>query len=93
MTMTTVQIDLGEIGIVNRFRTAYSTTVSFVEQNLTPLLDFGIRAWMAEVFFSSGLTKIADWENTLFLFDFEYAVPLLPTAWTAVLATSLPIRS
>ena len=89
--MTTVQLVLDEIGILNRFRSAYSAAVSFGDRNLVPLLDFGVRAWMAEVFFSSGLTKIADWENTLFLFDFEYAVPLLPTAWTAVFATGFEI--
>ena len=89
--MSTVQIVFDEIGIVNRFRNVYAAVVGLFDRNLVPLLDLGIRVWMAEVFFSSGLTKIADWENTLFLFDFEYAVPLLPTAWTAFFATSFEL--
>ena len=36
---------------------------------------------MAYVFFVSGLTKLRDWETTVFLFTEEYHVPLLsPTA-------------
>ena len=89
--MSTVQIVFDEIGFVSLFRGAYAAVVRVFENNLVPVLDLGFRVWMAEVFFSSGLTKIADWENTLFLFDFEYAVPLLPTAWTAVFATGFEL--
>ena len=42
------------------------------------------RAYVAEAFFRSGLTKIRDWDTTLALFENEYQVPLLsPTvaAW------------
>ena len=58
-----------------------------VERFGAPVLNLAIRVWMAQVFFSSGLTKIRDWESTLFLFEFEYAVPILPHSLTASLAT------
>ena len=48
---------------------------------LTPLIPFFLlisRLWVAWVFFRSGLTKITTWDSTLFLFQYEYQVPLLP---------------
>lgn len=46
------------------------------------------RLWMAKVFFMSGLTKIKSWDNTLMLFEYEYAVPVLPADIAAYMATS-----
>ena len=45
------------------------------------------RLYVAQVFFLAGLTKLRDWETTLFLFTDEYKVPLLPPAVAAVLGT------
>jgi NADH dehydrogenase/putative oxidoreductase len=47
-----------------------------------------LRLWMAEIFWSSGLTKIASWSTTLALFQDEYRVPLLPPELAAVMATA-----
>ncbi|HXH03054.1 MAG TPA: DoxX family membrane protein [Candidatus Competibacteraceae bacterium] len=62
---------------------------------LTPLVDLGVRLWVANVFFKSGLTKIASFDSTLLLFTYEYHVPLLSPYWAAVLGTaaelSLPV--
>lgn len=60
-------------------------------EKLLPLIQsvlnvFG-RSYVSWVFFASGLTKIADWESTLFLFEYEYSVPLLPVTLAAILAT------
>ena len=46
------------------------------------------RFYMAWVFFKSGLTKIQDWDTTLFLFEEEYSVPLLNYEVAAFLATA-----
>lgn len=54
---------------------------------VSPLLDLGIRLWVANVFWNSGLTKIASWDNTVLLFENEYSVPLLPPEVAAVLGT------
>uniref|UniRef100_A0ABX1PLU9 DoxX family membrane protein n=2 Tax=Aromatoleum anaerobium TaxID=182180 RepID=A0ABX1PLU9_9RHOO len=54
----------------------------------TPALDFGIRLLLASVFFKAGLTKIASWSTTLALFEYEYAVPLLPPEAAAWLGTA-----
>jgi putative oxidoreductase len=53
-----------------------------------PWVDLGVRLYLAGVFFRAGLTKIQDWDTTLFLFQEEYHVPLLPPAWAAVAATA-----
>jgi len=58
---------------------------------LTPLLDLGIRLYLAKVFFQSGLSKIASWDSTLSLFDGEYAVPLLPPEAAAFLGTGVEL--
>ncbi|HKO87663.1 MAG TPA: DoxX family protein [Burkholderiales bacterium] len=54
---------------------------------LADLLDLGIRLYVAKIFFMAGLTKIRDWDSTLFLFQEEYAVPLLPPQLAAILGT------
>ena len=54
---------------------------------LSPLLDLGIRLWVANVFWKSGLTKIASWDTTLALFENEYNVPFLPPEVAALLGT------
>ena len=54
----------------------------------TPALDVGLRLFLANVFFKSGLTKIQTWDSTLYLFREEYKVPLLPPDFAAYLGTS-----
>lgn len=45
------------------------------------------RLYLFEVFFKSGLTKIKDWDATLFLFNEEYHVPVLPPELAAWMGT------
>ena len=52
-----------------------------------PLLDLWIRWDVASAFFRSGLTKIVSWDKTVFLFQEEYHVPLLPPEAAAFLGT------
>jgi putative oxidoreductase len=55
---------------------------------LAPTADLAIRLAVAEVFWKSGLTKLQSWESTLALFEYEYAVPLLPPPIAAYLGTT-----
>jgi putative oxidoreductase len=61
----------------------------FVQQlnHLEQALLLGIRLYMAWVFFKAGLVKIGDWDSTLLLFEYEYAVPLLSYEVAAYLGT------
>ncbi len=54
---------------------------------LQPFVLLLARLYVAWVFFAAGLTKINDWETTLFLFELEYAVPFLPPVVAAYLGT------
>lgn len=58
---------------------------------LAPLGDLAIRLYVANVFWKSGLTKIASWETTVMLFTYEYQVPLLSPAPAAALATFIEL--
>jgi putative oxidoreductase len=58
---------------------------------LTHLVDpfaFATRLYVAWQFLKSGFLKVSDWETTLFLFQDEYHVPLLPPGVAAVLGTT-----
>jgi putative oxidoreductase len=46
---------------------------------------------MAEIFWASGMSKIASWETTLDLFAEEYKVPLLPPELAALLGTTVEL--
>ena len=65
----------------------YYYTASHLPEYLAPLVDLGMRLFLANVFFKSGLTKIQSWDSTLYLFNDVYHVPLLPPDVAAYLAT------
>ena len=58
-----------------------------VLDGLQPAAALLARAYVAEAFFKSGLTKLRDWDTTLALFQDEYKVPLLPPNVAAVMGT------
>ncbi|MFM2275815.1 MAG: hypothetical protein RL211_1687 [Pseudomonadota bacterium] len=53
-----------------------------------PLAALVARAYVAQVFFLSGLTKLRDWGTTVALFTDEYKVPLLSPEVAAVMGTA-----
>lgn len=57
-------------------------------EGLQPLAQLAARLYVAAAFFRSGLTKLADWDITLALFQDEYHVPLLPPEVAAVAGTA-----
>jgi len=61
--------------------------ITLLERYAAPFLDLGIRLWVAQVFFMSGLTKIQSWDSTLSLFENEYQVPFLPPEIAAYAGT------
>ena len=72
--------------IAKQFAPHYFQAVSLIGY-LQPLFLLGARLYVAWVFFAAGLTKLRDWESTLMLFEYEYAVPLLNFEFAAYLAT------
>lgn len=64
----------------------YNTIFGAANYLAVPAL-LGARLYVAWVFFKSGLTKINNWDSTLALFEYEYAVPILDSVTAAYLAT------
>lgn len=56
--------------------------------SLSPIGDLILRCWVAYAFWVSSLTKIQNWDSTLYLFNEEYSVPLLPPEIAAYLGTA-----
>lgn len=52
---------------------------------LQPIFLLALRLYVSWQFLKSGWLKLQDWESTLFLFQEEYHVPLLPPMLAAVL--------
>jgi len=58
---------------------------------LSPLADLGLRLWVANVFWKSGLAKFQSWEGTKTLFEYEYSVPILPPVVAAAVGTGVEL--
>ncbi len=71
--------------------THFGTPVIKALNFMSPALDLLIRLWVANVFWKSGLTKITSWDSTVFLFTYEFSVPLLSPEVAAVLATIIEL--
>jgi putative oxidoreductase len=59
--------------------------------HVTPLVDLGLRLWVANAFFKAGLVKIADMTSTIDLFTNDYHVPFLPPVFAAYLGTGVEL--
>jgi putative oxidoreductase len=60
---------------------------------LRPLLLLLVRVQVAVVFLRSGIVKIEDFPGTVFLFQTEYGVPILPPLLAALMATTFELGS
>lgn len=69
--------------IINQY-----TLVEGQVRKLHPFASLAARIYIAQVFFMAGLTKIRDWDTTLFLFEEEYQVPFIPFELAAWLGTA-----
>lgn len=65
----------------------YFVANDLLSRLLQPIALLAARLYVGWVFFASGLTKLRDWESTLFLFEEEYSVPLLSPGLAAYLGT------
>ena len=71
--------------------TRVEKSIEWLERFPLPILQFLFRFTIAGVFWSSGLTKIASWINTVQLFRDEYQVPILPPELAATLAATVEL--
>ncbi|WP_428771962.1 DoxX family protein [Vibrio sp.] len=73
---------------LKRYLSRYDQLINTAQQLLLPALLLLFRLWLGWVFFRSGLLKFNSWDSTLYLFEYEYQVPLLPWLWAAYLGTA-----
>ena len=73
--------------VFTRAGRAYVRAEEWIDK-LQSLAALAIRLYLANVFISSALTKLRDWNITLALFENEYHVPLLSPAAAALLGTA-----
>ena len=73
---------------VTNMMAQYDNLIEKSQALFVPVLLLFCRLWVAWVFFNSGLTKIATWDSTLYLFELEYQVPLLPWELAAYMGTA-----
>jgi putative oxidoreductase len=73
--------------LTQRFIQPYTKTSQWLNY-LQPIALLAARLYVAWVFFASGLTKLRDWDSTLFLFEEEYNVPFIPFELAAYLGTA-----
>ncbi|MFC5079067.1 DoxX [Vibrio thalassae] len=73
---------------VTHWLTTYDHVIEALQRGFIPLLLVFCRLWVSWVFFNSGLTKIASWDSTLYLFEYEYHVPLIPWELAAYMGTA-----
>ncbi|ASI89381.1 DoxX family protein [Vibrio mediterranei] len=73
---------------VTHWLTTYDNLIDALQRGFVPLLLVFCRLWVSWVFFNSGLTKIASWDSTLYLFEYEYHVPLIPWELAAYMGTA-----
>ena len=66
----------------------YEQAVKALQQYIEPLVLLASRLWVANVFWKSGYLKFTSWDSTLYLFEEEYQVPLIPWELAAYLATA-----
>ena len=84
MTTTTFSVPKDKLMKLSDLLHKTTDTLTF----LSPVGDLILRCWVAYAFWVSGLTKIQNWDSTLYLFNDEYAVPLLPPEIAAYLGTA-----
>jgi putative oxidoreductase len=60
---------------------------SKVLDSVQPVASLILRLYVANVFWKSGVNKFQSWDSTVFLFEYEYSVPLLSPEMAAIFGT------
>jgi uncharacterized membrane protein YphA (DoxX/SURF4 family) len=68
-----------------------ATIFRVTERGVGPFVDLGIRLWLAQIFFVSGILKIANFENALNLARYEYPVAWMDPVTAAYVGVSIEL--
>ncbi len=61
------------------------------EVTLSPFLDLTIRLWLAQIFWVSGILKLANWDNAIALATYEYPVSWLDPLTAATVGAAIEV--
>jgi putative oxidoreductase len=77
--------------LIEKTVSLYRTATEVISQFIAPLFDAGLRIFIGLIFFRSGLVKAKDWDGTVFLFQDEFKLPLIPPEVGAALSLAVEI--
>ena len=77
--------------IISKIASLYGPLITKLETLGSPIVDLAVSAWIGLVFFRSGLQKLDDWDSTLFLFEYEYDLPIIPFELAAYMGTAFEL--
>jgi len=66
----------------------YQQGIKALQQYIEPLVLLAARLWVANIFWKAGYLKFTTWDSTLYLFEEEYQVPIIPWELAAYLGTA-----
>ena len=70
---------------------SYAALIKYIERSTGPLLDLFIRLWLAQIFWMSGLLKLADWQHALELSRNEYPVSWMDPVMAAYVGIGIEL--
>jgi len=70
---------------------SYREAVTICSPSLQNVFLLALRLWVAWVFIAAGLMKFNNWGSTLFLFEYEYQVPVIPWQVAAYAGTAAEV--
>ena len=88
-TPTTTAVVDGKSGLIG----GIARIIRWLDSVPYSLLAIPARLAVAQVFWSSAQTKLANWDATLQLFEDEYKVPLLPADFAAHLGAGIELTT
>lgn len=91
LTATVAAVRHRRANLIAAFLGQTNDVLRIAEVTLYPVLDLIIRLWLAQIFWVSGILKLANWDNALTLATYEYPVSWLDPATAAVLGAAVEV--
>jgi len=73
---------------MNTLISYYQQALKALQQYIEPIVLLAARLWAASIFLKSGYLKVTTWDSTLYLFEEEYQVPIIPWELAAYAGTA-----
>lgn len=91
LTATVAAVRHRRANVIAAFLKRVDEALRVAEATFYPFLDLLIRLWLAQVFWVSGVLKLAHWDNALTLATYEYPVSWLNPVTAAIVGVTLEV--